>query len=788
MGKKLYSLLMFVVVSVIGGLLAAGLVVPMASLVASGGVAAADSLKSLPAELETPPQAERSRLLNADGSVLTYFYDENRIYRTLDKIAPIMRQAQVDIEDTRFYEHGAIDLYGTLRALARTSQGNTQGGSTITQQYVRLVQVEAANAKDDAVARTAATENSVARKVREMRYSVAVEQRMTKDEILEAYLNISYYGAGAYGVEAAARRYFGHSAAELTLPESAMLAGMVRNPNLTNPLKHPEEALERRNNVLDRMAEIGTITTAEATAAKATKIDTSKGREVKLGCQNANFPFLCDYALRTLLKTPSLGSTVAERKERIMSGGLTIRTMIDPSAQRKAEKTISSFISGKDPVVAVIVMLEPGTGQIIAMAQNRQKMGLNQKKGETYFNYAAPYNMGGTGGFQGGSTFKAFVAAAALEQGLGAYTRYNAKYHMNFKGETFKSCRGNFPSPDWSVTNASPSGRMDLFSGAKYSVNTFFAQLERDAGICASVKMAKRLGLEPGLSSVDLVKEYSNYPSFTLGAVEIAPISLVEAYATFAARGVHCDPVILKSITTKDGTERAVPSANCKQIITPEVADAINKIFQGPYHGGTATYAYVPGLQMAGKTGTVPDNKAIWTMGYTSTLAAGAMISYDNDPYYDKYWDKHRGSYLRGAYLKHSKVWLRGASGSEAGGRLLRPAFTKAIADRAKGSFVEPPASILRGQQVDIPSCYGMSAATCQSVLNRAGFRTYVDKEHSSYPKGTVLRTSPSGTTAKFGSVAIVISSGPKVVKPEEPDPTDPTEPGTGGGGRGRNP
>jgi membrane peptidoglycan carboxypeptidase len=383
MGKRLYSLLMFVVVSVIGGLLAAGLVVPMASLVASGGVAAADSLKSLPAELETPPQAERSRLLNADGSVLTYFYDENRIYRTLDKIAPIMRQAQVDIEDTRFYDHGAIDLYGTLRALARTSQGNTQGGSTITQQYVRLVQVEAANAKDDAVARTAATENSVARKVREMRYSVAVEQRMTKDEILEAYLNISYYGAGAYGVEAAARRYFGHSASELTLPESAMLAGMVRNPNLTNPLKHPEEALERRNNVLDRMAEIGTITAAEAAEAKATEIDTSKGREVKLGCQNANFPFICDYALRTLLQAPSLGSTVAEREERIMSGGLTIRTMIDPTAQRKAEKTISSFISGKDPVVAVIVMLEPGTGQIIAMAQNRQKMGTNQKKGET---------------------------------------------------------------------------------------------------------------------------------------------------------------------------------------------------------------------------------------------------------------------------------------------------------------------------------------------------------------------------------------------------------------------
>ncbi|HEY3547465.1 MAG TPA: biosynthetic peptidoglycan transglycosylase, partial [Propionicimonas sp.] len=305
-GKRLYSLMMFIVVAFLGGLLAAGLIVPVAGMATATGTGMVESLDNLPTELQTPPQPQRSVLLNADKSVLAYFYDENRIYETLDKIAPIMQQAQVAIEDHRFYEHGALDLTGTLRALVRSSQGNTQGGSSLTQQYVRLVLVEIADENNDATAKAAATENTIARKIRELRYAIALEKQKTKDQILEGYLNIAYYGDGAYGVEAAAKHYFNTSAAKLTLSQAAMLAGLVRNPVATNPVDHPAQAIDRRNTVLDRMAELTDasgaplITAQQAAEAKAEPFDKKKVRESRLGCANSTFPFICDYALEVL--------------------------------------------------------------------------------------------------------------------------------------------------------------------------------------------------------------------------------------------------------------------------------------------------------------------------------------------------------------------------------------------------------------------------------------------------------------------------------------------------------
>lgn len=765
--KRFYSLAVFFVVAMLGGLLAAGLAIPAVSLVAGTGRGAADALQDLPVELETPPLAERSRLVNADGSTLTYFYDENRINVTLDKIAPIMLKAQVAIEDHRYYEHGPIDVQGTLRALLSTSQGVTQGASSISQQYVRLVLVSAAERSGDPLARAKATENTVARKIRELRFAMALERRFTKDEILERYLNISYYGDGAYGVEAAARHYFGVAAAKLNLPQAAMLAGLVRNPVTTNPVRFPRIAIERRNDVLDRMAELKVITAEEADAAKAVGFDKKKVREFKLNCANAEFPFICDYAWRTLLKTKSLGATEKERRERVLRGGLTIQTQIDPKAQRKAEKTIKKVISAKDPVVSVITMLEPSTGQIVAMAQNRTKMG--KKNGQTFYNYAVNHAMGGADGYQGGSTFKAFVAAAALENGMGAYGKFNAKARMSFGGEVFKSCDGTFRQKKWDVVNASPSGRMDLFSGVRNSVNTYFAQLIQAVGVCDSVKMAKRLGLEMSMGK-DLVKTYHAIPSFTLGAVEVTPLSLVEAYATFANRGVHCEPVILKSIKTRSGEELAVPSANCKRVLSRDVADAMNKIFQGPYNGGTARRAKVPGVQMAGKTGTVPDNRAIWTVGYTPELAAAAMISYDSNPKYRKFWDR-RPSYLRYTRLPASGTYLTGFSGGDAGERLLKPAFATAIRDYPKTKFRNPPASVLRGEWRSVPSCTGMGVGTCRAVLARAGFSSYLDEVESNAPKGKVVGTDPSGRAPKLSAIAIRVSDGKGKGGDEPKDP-----------------
>jgi len=388
--------------------------------------------------------------------------------------------------------------------------------------------------------------------------------------------------------------------------------------------------------------------------------------------------------------------------------------------------------------------------------------------------------MGGAEGYQGGSTFKAFVAAAALENEMGAYGVFDAKARMSFAGETFKSCDGPFKQKKWDVVNASPSGRMNMFRGVQSSVNTYFAQLIQAVGVCDSVKMAKRLGLEMSMGG-DLVKKYHAIPSFTLGAVEVTPLSLVEAYATFANRGVHCEPLILKSVEDRAGNQLEVPDANCKRVLDKGVADAMNRIFQGPYTGGTARSAQVPGVQMAGKTGTVPDNRAIWTVGYTPELAAAAMISYDSHPDFKKFW-KSRPSYLRNTRLPASGTYLSGFSGGDAGNRLLRPAFAAAIKAYPKTRFKAPPESVLRGKWLNVPSCVELSVAACRRALDRAGFSSHLSEVESPEPKGTVLGTDPSGKAPKLSSIAILISDGkgepPDPEAEEDGQPTQPTRPG----------
>lgn len=778
LGKRLYSLLIFLGVSVLGGMLVAGLVVPAVSMTATTGRDAAMSLSNLPAEVDpTTEAAERTRVELADGTFLTYFYKENRIVEPLSNIAPIMQKAQVAIEDHRFFEHGAIDVLGTARAMVSTSQGVTQGGSTITQQYVRLLLLQAADANNDAAARNAATENTMARKIREMRYAMALEKKYTKEQILEGYLNISYYGDGAYGVGAAAKHYFNVSAKDLTLAQAAMLAGLVRNPVTTNPVKNPRMAIERRNDVIDRMLQLskdpestmyGLITDDEAAAAKAEPFDASKVTQNTLDCANSRYPFVCEYAKKVLLTQPSdLGANQAERTDRLYRGGLTIQLTIDPKIQKNSEKTIANYLDARDPAVSVITMLQPSTGNILAMAQSRPKWGNDLKKGTTNFNYAVGQKMGGTEGFQGGSTFKAFVAAAALEQGMGAYGTYKADRVVDLGGKPFRSCDGTFLQKEWKVTGGYGGRSINMFEGVTHSVNTYFAQLIQAAGVCESVTVATKLGLELGRPTAEYedIMSYDTSPSFTLGSAEVTPLSLVSAYSTFANRGVHCEPNIIASIKTRTGTEVKPPKTECKRVISKDVADAINKIFQGPYRGGTARPAQVPGVQMAGKTGTVDGNKAIWTIGYTPELVGGAVISYDSNPYWQSFW-KPRSNNINGAYMKHSKHSIEALSGYSAGGKLLKPSFSYAIDNYPGGfkgtRFKEPPESILRGEQVDVPSCSGSSVKECQKKLEKAGFAYFTVKVNSDAAKGTLVGTQPSDTAPKGSGVAIQISKGPK--------------------------
>ena len=684
---------LFVVVSVVCGLLVAAAALPFVGGAAWGAKAARDGMSSLPLAFDTPAQAQRSQVLDANGKVLATFYDQNRSYVPLADIAPVMRTAIISIEDHRFYEHGPLDAQGTLRAFVKNffAGGVTQGGSTLTQQYVKQVQVnEAAQAGDEAGVQ-AATDSSYQRKLRELRYAVSVENTMSKDQILERYLNIAYFGDGAYGIESASEHYFGTKASKLTLPQAAMLAGLVQNPNGFDPVTHPAAGIERRNVVLDRMGELGNASASAVTKAKKTKFAKGDVKTLASGCQSSELPFICDYVRRTVLQMPSLGKTDADRLKLLMQGGLTIRTGIDPDVQKTVQDKVSNAVGAKDPVIAAMDMIEPGTGRIVAMAQSRPVMGSDTKKGQTYWNYSAPRDLGGNQGFQAGSTFKAFTAAAALENNIPLSKRYNARASMDFSGDSFQSCSGTKQIVgDFPVKNSTGvNGSMDMYRAAEFSVNTYFVQLALDVGMCDVTKMAAKLGVESNTPDMP-ISAYDELPSFTLGTAETNPLSVANAYATFASGGIHCDPVIVTKITDSSGKNREVPGADCKRVISSDVASAMDSLLSSVVTKGTGSRARTAdGRPQAGKTGTIDSNAAVWYVGYTPQIAGAAMISIDNE--------RKAPRSLKGYTVPSSGIYLEGSGSGDAGRRIWKPVMDSYLQDIPAESFPSPPSDLVRG-------------------------------------------------------------------------------------------
>ncbi len=754
-GTLLYAGTMFVVVSAVMGLLAAGLVVPFAAMAGTGSQTAAESLELLPEELETPPQPERSRVLANDGSVLAYFYDENRVLVELDDIAPVMRQAQIAIEDHRFYEHGAIDVTGTLRAfLQNAAGGSTQGGSSITQQYVKMVQVEKAKANGDEAGILAAQEQTYGRKFQEMRYAIALEQRLSKDEILENYLNIAYYGDGAYGVEQAAQHYFGVSARDLDLAQAAMLAGLVQNPAATDPTLYPERAVERRDVVINRMLSLGSVSQQAAEEALATEWDPDGVEPPPNGCLGTEFPFLCDYVRRTLLQNEALGKTADERESMLLRGGLTIETEIDKATQRIAEEAIADLIDPEDPVISTMTMVQPGTGLIMAMAQSRPEMGT--EPGETYYNYGVEASLGGAEGFQAGSTFKAFTAAAALEQGIAMDRRYDSPEVMDFSGEEFESCEGTVEVPDGyrprNSTRSGPDMAMDY--AMEWSVNTYFLQLARDAGMCNVTEMMDKVGVQ--LSTGEDMTSQSSIFSLPLGSVDVTPLSMTEAYATFAADGEHCRPVIVSAITSRDGQEMKVPDAGCEQVMDADVARGVTSLLEGVMSATGAPARIGGGHHIAGKTGTTDSTEAVWFCGYSPEVAGCASIAVDKT---SDFWDDRRRS-LEGLRLPESRNVLQGSGGGDAGAQIWKPAMTEALAGKDRTPFRNTSRSVRRGEQVDVPSVRGMSANRAEQTLEAAGFTVRRREVSSTSPAGTYLGASPTGQAERGSTIYLDFSAG----------------------------
>ncbi|WP_375424950.1 transglycosylase domain-containing protein [uncultured Friedmanniella sp.] len=702
------SAVTFTLVSVLAGLLVVGLTLPGLGAAAWASRRAADNLSSLPLDLGAQSQSQRSQVLDANGDVLAYFYTENRVYVSLDKIAPVMQQAIVSIEDHRFYEHGPIDLIGTLRAFLRNSasDGATQGGSSITQQYVKMVQVEAAKRTGNAQAVQDAQASTYTRKIRELRYAISVEKSLSKDQILERYLNIAYYGDGAYGVEAAAEHYFDTTAAKLTLPQAAMLAGLVQNPGGLDPVTNPSGALQRRDVVLARMAELKTASAANVTKAKKTGFDKADVTGVPNGCQPSDYPFLCDYVQKTLLATPSLGASAKARKAALEQGGLTIDTAIDPKTQDATQQAVSRVVGPTDPLISAMDMVEPGTGRILAMAQSRPEMGSNTKAGETYWNYSVAPDMGGNQGFQAGSTFKAFTAAAALEQGLPLSQRYDAKETMDFSGASFESCSGTTQvGGDFTVSNSTgTNGVMDMTTAAEHSVNTYFVQLALEVGMCDVTQMAEKVGVVSSTPDAP-ISSYDDKPSFTLGTAEVSPLSMATAYATFASGGMHCSPVILDKVTTSSGESLAVPDAGCTRVLSTEVANTMNSLLSSVMTDGTgARAATADGRPQAGKTGTIDSNAAVWFVGYTPEASGAAMISVDNEQQpFVKDKAGYRPTGVKGYTVPSTGLTLEGSGSGDSGQEIWKPAMESYLAGQPATAFGPPSAALVRGAEAQDP-------------------------------------------------------------------------------------
>ena len=561
-----------------------------------------------------------------------------------------------------------------------------------------------------------------------------------------------------------------------------MLAGIVQNPVAFNPVQNPEKAIERRNQVLKRMAsdEVRAITQEEADAAMQEGFDTSNLQTTPNGCTASQFQILCEYVRRVLIsdQMPSLGSTPEERNDRLNRGGLTIKTLIDPKAQQAAEEAVASTVGATDPVWGGSVLIQPGTGLITAMAQSRTKLG--DGEGQTWLNSNAPDAFGGVGGFQAGSTFKPFVIATALEQGVPTSTSFESKSNIQFHGMKFKNCEGPFTYTGYydPKNYDGDHGNINMLEATQKSVNTYFVQLEAKVGICASIDTAQKLGVK--LANGTDMRSMADYPSWVLGVAEVTPLSMAEAYATFAARGVHCNPIILQSVQTKDGTEVEIPSADCKQVISPEVADGVNSVLSTVMNPpGTGTPARMPdGRPQAGKTGTTNEAQSVWFAGYTPDMAGVAYIAADVTSSRFKGKDVKSIDRMR---MSTGKI-LEGSGGRDAGG-IWKSAMSAALKDVPASNFQEPDRRILEGEKVPVPNVTGMTEEQARQALEAEGFSVGRLEQFSPQPAGTYLgKVAPNSRAAKYSTIQMVYSKGPMptnnpTVAPGQAQPSAPATP-----------
>jgi membrane peptidoglycan carboxypeptidase len=647
MGRRLAAWTRFVLYAVLAGALVATAALPAALVAGAVALTAADSFDRLPSVLATPTPPQTSRLYAADGTTLiASFADEDRTDVPLSSVAPVMRQAIVAAEDARFYQRGAVDLRGVLRALVADSRsGRTgQGASTLTMQYVRNVLKTDPGAT--AAQRADATADTVGRKLREVRYAAALEKALTKDQILERYLNIAYFGAGAYGIEAAANTYFSTTAERLTLTEAALLAGLVQSPDRDDPIHgDAASALTRRAYVLDAMVRNGDISRAAAsqTAGEPIGLAPAARRDGCADAATADGGFFCAYLVSWWQQQPAFGATPEDRLGALRQGGYRIVGSLDPDVQATATAAALSVYGYSSQRALPIAAIEPGTGRILAMAVNRHYSVAPDPPGQQAYPNTVNQLVAGGGsvsGYPAGSTFKLFTMLAALTAGLPLDTGFDAPSRLvtSWRSGDPAVCGGYYcpanDNPQWM------DGYRTMWTGFGRSVNTYFAWLEQRVGADRAVAMAQLLGITFRARSDEALATGSpaEWGSFTLGVADTTPLDLANAYATVAAEGTYCVPLPVNAITDAAGAAVAAGQPACRRVLDPDVARAATDAArcpvgqQGAYgrcDGGTASEvaAMFGGRPIAGKTGSSERNTTESFVAFTPQAAVAGIAA-----------------------------------------------------------------------------------------------------------------------------------------------------------------
>ena len=654
--RALSLVLAYIVLCVTGGVVASLLFVPAVFGANTVAKAVIPSLQVEGIDFDVTSLPQQSRMYASDGSLIATFYSQNRVVVPIKDVSEYMQKAIVAREDRRFFEHSGVDVQGVMRAFIQTYvlKRDMQGGSSLTQQYVKNVLMVQAREDNDPIAEYHAQESTIARKLREMLIAVQMEKMYSKPEILQGYLNIAQFGSNnLYGVETAAQRYFNVHAKDLNLVQSATIAAITKNPAGLDPSipENQEDSENERNIVLKLMLDQGLIEQAEYDeAVNIPLVDTLNIQSVNQGCQSAgNAAFFCSYVTTKILNSEEFGETEADRQKLLNEGGLDIYTTMDVNANNAAMQAANDTIPASDPsgLEVMIAAIKPGTGEVLGFGINRTYDATDAAASDqtkTSMNYMVDQVDGGGWGVQVGSTWKPINMVAWMQQGrsINEGLRTSTSYPLS----SFSCNNYSFANTNWKVENSgggtvSPETPLQ---GLIRSHNTTQASMASQIGLCAIADAAKALGYHNSpASAMDVYSDNSFNAPMTIGAVQASPLTMANVYATLGANGVACTPIAMTRVTDKNGDEIDVPQADCHQAIDPEVAQttayALN---QGVVTAGgeAATTQLDNGRKTFAKTGT-NENTYMLTAGFVpNVVSAFVAVGDAQDPTHNTFDNK----------------------------------------------------------------------------------------------------------------------------------------------------